>query len=183
MATPTYDPDTGRLLPSYYVFNNDEHLPPEKSYPMDEPAPLFNAIIYDMKANSTTDGLIHGNIYTQFANGSISLLADERVVKEKLLGTEKGRRMDPFTLRKYLLPYEMTSRLIDEINNLKLKQVSGMSNQTKVEQINTSIPKDRFSSLEYGLWRIKYYEDEAMRKRTRRGDIKDFILYKPRTRR
>jgi len=42
-------------------------------------------------------------------------------VKEKLLSTKKGQRMNYLVREKFLLPYVMTSRLIDEMNNLKLK--------------------------------------------------------------
>jgi len=51
----------------------------------------------------------------------VSLLAHERIVKDKLLATKKGQKMTLYDRRVFLLPYEMTSRLIDELNNLKLK--------------------------------------------------------------
>lgn len=54
--------------------------------------------------------------------------------------------MSLYDRRKFLLPYEMTSRLMDEMNNLKLKP-TGVQNQIKVEQISKSMPKDRFSAL------------------------------------
>lgn len=85
--------------------------------------------------------------------------------------------MTPYESRKFLLPYEMTSRLVDEILNLRLKTGGQLSNQTKVEQINSSIAKDRFSALEYVLWRVKYYEDEAMRKSQRKTDFKSLTMF------
>jgi hypothetical protein len=48
-------------------------------------------------------------------------LAHERIVKDKLLKTKKGQKMSLYDRRVFLLPYEMTSRLMDELNNLKLK--------------------------------------------------------------
>lgn len=65
---------------------------------------------------------------------------------------------------KFLLPYVMTSRLIDELNNLKLK-ATGVQGQIAVEQISKRINKDRVSALGYGLYRIKYYEDEEFRRK------------------
>lgn len=183
MAAPSVDMQTGKTYPAYFVFNNDEHLPPEKKVPSEEPMPAYNAIIYDMKANSSNDSLIHANIYAQFSNGMVSLLANERIVKEKLLATQKGRHMDAYSMRQFLLPYEMTSRLIDEMNNLKLKQSTGVNNQTKIEQISTTMPKDRFSALEYVLWRVKYYEDIEIRKLKKRGNVKDLTFFTPHTRR
>lgn len=175
MAIPSYNAKTGETYPAYFVFNNDEHLPVGKKAASANglPWPELNAIIYDMKANNSNDSAVHANIYSQFANGSVSLLVNERVAKQKLMKTERGRKMSPFDVRKFLLPYEMTSRLIDEILNLRLKASGGMGNQTKVEQINGGIAKDRFSALEYVLWRVKFYEDEAARKLKRNGSIKD----------
>ena len=74
--------------------------------------------------------------------------------------------MNYLAREKFLLPYIMTSRLIDEMNNLKLK-VGGAAGTVAVEQISRRINKDRVSALSYGLYRIKYYEDkEVRRKRT-----------------
>ena len=76
--------------------------------------------------------------------------------------------MNLYQREKFLLPYIMTSRLIDEINNLKLKP-TGAANQLAVEQISTRINKDRVSAISYGLYRIKYYEDKAIRRQKRGG--------------
>ena len=78
------------------------------------------------------------------------------------------------------MPYEMTSRLIDELNNLRLKP-TGVQNQFKVERISRSLEKDRFSSLEYGLYRIKYYEDKANKNAYKKNASK-YIFFSPRKR-
>ena len=88
--------------------------------------------------------------------------------------------MSLFDKRVYLLPYEMTSRLIDELNNLKLKP-TGVQNQFKIEQISSSVHKDRFSALEYGLYRVKYYEDKMI-KRSKKKNLAQYVFYSPRKR-
>lgn len=180
MVLPSFDAKTGEQFPAYYAFNNEHHLPPEKKNESDEPLPEYNAIIYDIKAGSSNDDAIHSNFYAQINNGSVSFLAHERIVKDKLLATEKGRKMSLYDRRVYLLPYEMTSRLIDELNNLKLKP-TGVQNQFKVERISRSIEKDRFSSLEYALYRVRYYEDKAT-KHTNKKNIAQYIHFSPRKR-
>ena len=180
MALPSVDLSTGEQFPAYYVFNNDHHLPPERLTPGDEPYPEFNAIIYDIKAGVSNDDEIHSNFFAQMNNGTVALLAHERIVKDKLLQTKKGKKMSLYDRRVYLMPYEMTSRLIDELNNLKLKP-TGVQNQFKVERISRSLEKDRFSSLEYNLYRIKYYEDKAFRKRKNLLN-KQMIFFTPKTR-
>ena len=69
--------------------------------------------------------------------------------------------MTAYDRRVFLLPYEMTSRLMDELNNLRLKP-TGIENKYKVERISRSLEKDRFSALEYALYRVKYYEDKEI---------------------
>jgi hypothetical protein len=87
----------------------------------EEPRPEYNAIIYDIKAGSSNDDVIHSNFFAQINNGSVNFLAHERIVKDKLMLTKKGKKMDLCGRREFLLPYEMTSRLMDELNNLRLK--------------------------------------------------------------
>lgn len=180
MELPSFDSQTGEKFPAYYAFNNEHHLPPEKKIESETPLPELNAIIYDIKAGSSNDDAIHSNFFAQVSNGSVSFLAHERIVKDKLLNTKKGKKMSLYDRRKYLLPYEMTSRLIDELNNLKLKP-TGIQNQFKVERISQSIQKDRFSALEYGLYRVKYYEDKAIKKGKKR-DFSQYTFFSPRKR-
>ena len=181
MALPSIDPNTGEQFPAYYTFNDEHHLPPDKKNVSDEPIPSLNAIIYDIKAGSSNNDLIHSNLFAQLNNGSVSLLANERIVKEKLGKTKKWQKMSLYDRRVFLLPYEMTSRLIDELNNLKLKTTS-VANQFSVERISKSIQKDRVSALEYGLFRVKYYEDAEFQRRKKRN-FKDYVFYSPKPRR
>lgn len=180
MALPSFDAKTGEQFPAYYVFNNDHHLPPEKKNPTEEPMPEYNAIIYDIKAGASNDDEIHSNFFAQINNGTVSFLASERIVKDKLMQTKRGQKMTSYDRRAFLLPYEMTSRLMDEINNLKLKP-TGVQNQFKIERISRSIEKDRFSALEYNLYRIKYYEDKALQ-RAKRKNISQYAFFSPRKR-
>ena len=180
MVLPSFNNKTGETFPSYFTFNDENHLPPDKKKEMDEPMPELNAIIYDIKAGSSNDDLIHSNFFAQINNGSVSFLANERIVRDKLMNTKRGKKMSLYDRRAFLLPYEMTSRLMDEINNLKLKP-TGVQNQFKVERITTSIQKDRFSALEYGLYRVKYYEDKALKNRKKRK-FGQYAFFSPRNR-
>ena len=180
MVLPSFDAKTGESFPAYFTFNNEYHLPPELKHEEEAPRPEFNAIIYDIKAGSSNDDAIHSNFFSQINNGSVNFLAHERIVKDKLMLTKKGKKMDLYNRRAFLLPYEMTSRLMDELNNLRLKP-TGVQNQFKVERISNSIEKDRFSALEYALYRIKYYEDKANKKNKKR-DFRSSIHFTPRRR-
>jgi len=136
--------------------------------PSDEPMPRLNAIIYDIKASASNEDEINSAFLSAINNGSTSFLAHERIIKEKLMATKKGQKMTAYDRRVFLLPYEMTSRLMDELNNLRIKP-TGIENKYKVERISRSLEKDRFSALEYGLYRIKYYEDKEIFKKKRKN--------------
>lgn len=145
MALPSYNNHTGEQFPAYFTFNNENHLPPELKAEQDSPAPTYNAILYDIKASASNEDEIHSAFLSAINTGSVSFLAHERIVKEKIMKTKKGAKMTPYDRRIFLMPYEMTSRLMDELNNLRLKP-TGVENKFKVERISRSIEKDRFSA-------------------------------------
>ena len=155
-------PSFGRHGENYepiYVANDPDNYPIPRGHEKD-------AIIHNIKATAAINSDMYSNLYIQINSGNVGLLANERIVKEKLMATKKGQRMNYLVREKFLLPYIMTSRLIDEMNNLKLKS-GGAGINLAVEQISRRINKDRVSALSYGLYRIKYYEDkEVRRKRT-----------------
>jgi len=68
---------------------------------------------------------------------------------------------------KRLLPHEMTTKLFEEMANLRLKR-TGTGLDIVLEQINPRFPKDKYSSFAYGQWRIKEIEEEAAKKSRRR---------------
>ena len=181
MVLPSFDPKTGEQFPAYYTFNDENHLPPEMHDETEEPVLKYNAIIYDVKASASNEDEIHAAFLTSINNGSTAFLAHERVVKDKLMQTKKGQRMTSYDRRVFLLPYEMTSRLMDELNNLRLKP-TGVENKYKVERISKSIEKDRFSALEYAMYRIKYYEDKEIFRR-RKKNIGQYAFFSPKVRR
>ena len=181
MVLPSYDSKTGEQFPPYFTFNNEHHFPPELHAEMEEPIPKYNALIYDIKASASNEDEIHSAFLSSINNGSVSFLAHERIVKDKLMQTKKGQKMTAYDRRVFLLPYEMTSRLMDELNNLRLKP-TGVENKYKVERISKSIEKDRFSALEYGLYRIKHYEDKEIFKR-RKKNIGQYAFFSPKNRR
>ena len=175
MVVPSVDSKTGMAYPPIYVSNDKENYPVP-------PGEQKNAIIYNIKANATMNSEIYSNLYLQINGGFVALLANERVVKEKLLATKKGQRMNYLAREKFLLPYIMTSRLIDEINNLRVKSTA--AGQISVEQISKRINKDRVSALGYGLYRIKYYEDkETKKKKSGLLDASKCVLFSSKNRR
>lgn len=134
--------------------------------------PSLEKILYVLKANNELNSQIHSIFFTQIMNGHCRFLAPETQIRRRLLSTKTGQKMSLVKRTKFLMPYEMTSRLFDQIANLKIKN---KVKTIQVERISTRMLKDRFSAYEYGLYRIKYYEEEYFRGKNRKK--KNLIAY------
>lgn len=146
----------GNVYPAYGFFNNSDY---KKIQPKDAPC-----ILYGMIANGVLNSKIHGNAYTRLNNGLVRFLITEQEARSALLATKTGARM-PFEKRvKRLMPHELTTKLFDEMANLRLKR-TGLD--ITLEQINSRFPKDKYSAFAYGQWRIKELEEEAFRRQKR----------------
>ena len=160
--------ETGEILPAYGFKNDENYL---KIQPKD--APL---ILYGIKANGPLNSKIHGNCYSRVTSGSVRFLITEQAAKSALLSTKVGQKMNVEQRVKRLLPHEMTTRLFEEIANLRLKR-TGVNLDIVLERINSRYPKDKYSSFAYGLWRIKELEDERQKKKRRRGNLGRQLIF------
>ena len=150
--------ENGAVLPAYGFFNNDDY---KKIQPKDAPE-----ILYSMKANGPLNSKIHGNAYTRLNGGMVRFLITEQEARAALLATKSGSKM-PFEKRvKRLMPHELTTKLFDEMANLRLKR-TGLD--ITLEQINSRFPKDKYSAFAYGQWRIKELEEAAYQKQKRKS--------------
>ena len=158
MIKPHYD-ENGEYFPAY-AFSNDE------SYYAIQPKEA-QKILYGIKANGPLNSKIHGNAYSRLSSGLVKFLIKEQEAKSALMSTAAGQKMSVFNRVERLMPHEMTTKLFDEMANLRLKR-TGVSTDIVLEQINPRYPKDKYSSFAYGLWRIKELEEEYTKKRRRR---------------
>lgn len=79
--------------------------------------------------------------------------------------------MTPEQRNEYLRPYSLTSILKEEL--LNLTEINEGINII-LKRVSSSIKKDTFSSLEYGLLYIK--REEEKKKRKRAFNAKDWVL-------
>lgn len=148
----------GTIYPAY-GFTNDQEF--KKVQPKDA-----ICILYGIKANGPLNSKIHGNAYSRLSGGLVHFLISEQEAKNALLSTKKGQKMSVERRIQRLMPHEMTTRLFDEMANLRLKR-TGVGLDIVLEQINSRYPKDKYSAFAYGLWRIKEIEEEAYKKTKR----------------
>ena len=150
----------GNIYPAYGFVNDDDYL---KIQPKDAVR-----ILYGIKANGPLNSKIHGNTYARINGGLVRFLIKEQEAKNALLSTKAGQKMSVMQRVKRLMPHEMTTKLFEEMANLRLKK-TGASADIVLEQINPRYPKDKYSAFAYGLWRIKEIEEEQAKRRRRRG--------------
>lgn len=149
----------GNELPAYGFFNNDDY---KKIQPKDAVQ-----ILYSLKANGPLNSKIHSNAYSRINSGMVRFLISEQDARAALLATKIGQKMTLEDRVKRLMPHELTTKLFEEMSNLRLRK-SGLD--IVLEQINARFPKDKYSAFAYGLWRIKEIEEENYKKVSRRGN-------------
>ena len=147
----------GDFYPDFGVENDDEGY--YKKYKTNNTE--FDAM-YVLKANAPINTECHSNAQTQLASGKVKFLIDERVAREKLLGTQNGQKMTPEERAEYLKPFTLTSILKEEMMNLR-EENEGIN--IILKQANRGIRKDKFSAFEYGLYYIKQEEDKKKKKK------------------
>lgn len=160
--------EKGEIYPPYGFFNDEKY---KKIQPKD-----CLEILYGIKANANLNSEIHSNAYTRISNGSVSFLISEQEAKSLLLGTKKGQQMSIEQRIKRLMPHEMTTSLFNEMTNLRLKKGSDVS-KIVLERINSRFPKDKYSSLSYGLWRIKEIEEITLKNKRRKNFGKRQLVF------
>ena len=160
------DPDTGDEYPDFGIYNDDEGY--YKKYKT--PNTIQDAL-YIIKANAPINTEAHANAQAQLNAGRVKFLIDERVAKQKLIGTAKGQKMTPEERSDYLKPFTLTSILKEEMMNLR-EETEGLN--IILKQANKGIRKDKFSAFEYGLYYIK--EEEDKKKKKKKFNAKDWVF-------
>lgn len=154
-----YD-EVGNILPAYGFINDDNY---KIIQPKNAPR-----ILYGIKANGPLNSKIHGNCYSRLTSGLVRFLITEQAAKQALMKTITGQKMTTEQRVIRLMPHEMTTKLLEEMANLRLKR-TGASLDIVLERINSRYPKDKYSAFSYGLWRIKELEEEYYSRRNRRN--------------
>lgn len=103
---PHWD-EQGNYLEPYGFFNYPEY---EKIQPQDAPK-----ILYSLKASATLNSEMYGNAYSRINSGLIDFLIKDQEARKKLLGLKRGQKMSTSQRAAALMPYEMTTKLFEEM--------------------------------------------------------------------
>ena len=166
LIKPQFNPDTGDVIPDFGVEND-----PERFYKKYQTKDCELDALYIIKANAPLNTEAHACVQTAINSGKLKFLIDDRVAKQKLLAMKRGKEMTPEERTEYLRPFVLTSILKEELMNLR-EENEGVN--IILKQANRGIAKDKFSSLEYGMYYIKQEEDS--KKRKHKFNVKDFMF-------
>ena len=167
MVKQQIDVDTNDIYPDFGVYNDDEGE--YKKYRTNN---CEQDAIFIIKANAPINTEAHANAQSQLSSGKVRFLIDERQARNKLMGTQRGKKMSPEERAEYLKPFTLTSILKEELLNLR-EENEGVN--IILKQVNRGIKKDKFSAFEYGLYYIKTEEDSKKKKKNFK--VKDFMFY------
>ena len=171
MVVGQEDPKTGEYLPPFGVEDGtfENAAQDFKKYKTDD---TVKDALYLIKANAPINTEAHSYLQTQMSSGKIKFLIEERDAKVKLMEPKVGQNMAPEERAERLLPFQLTDNLREQMMNL-IEDNEGVN--IILKQNNRSIPKDRFSSLEYGMLYIKREEERKNKRKTR--NISDLMFF------
>lgn len=158
---------SGDYYPPFGIYNDDENF-----YKKFRTNDTEDEAIYIIKANAPINTEAYSTVQSQIESGKVKFLIEEKIAKNKLLGTKVGQAMSPKQRNEYLIPYKLTSILKEEMLNLR-EENEGIN--IILRQANKSVKKDKFSALCYGLYYIKQEEDNKRKKK--RFNAKDWRLF------
>ena len=157
MVKPQVDPITGDTYPPFGVYNDEVG-----EYKRFRTPDTELEAIYIIKANAPLNTEAHSNMQTQLNSGKLRFLIEKRAAEAKLLETKVGQNMSPEQRAERLMPFQLTDILKDELLNLR-EENEGVN--IILKQANKRVKKDKFSSLEYGLYYIKQEESRTRKKK------------------
>lgn len=171
MVKSQIDPESGDTLPPFGVEDgtSEDVITMYKKYKTPD---TEKDAMYLIKATAPINTEAHTYVQTQLSSGKIKMLIDETTAKIKLMDTKLGQAMTPEKRAEYLMPFTLTTSLREQMLNL-VEDNEGVN--IILKQSSKTVPKDKFSALEYGMLFIKREEDR--RRKHKKVDISSLMLF------
>lgn len=121
--------------------------------------------LFGIEANRALNSEIYTNAHIILSLRRVSLLLNERQARRYFSQYKTWNKMSPVKQANKLIPYAQTTKLQDQLANLKANLDT---NSTIVlQRINSHTRKDLVSAFVYGLYYINLIEEEDKKKRNR----------------
>lgn len=157
LTVKTVDKDTGVEYPAIGVDREcDTTNTYSNFYQVEEP--LYNEKIWLMRASDRSNTVMHNLVSSQISSGKLRFLIPDNIKKDSLSRSTEWAHLTDEQKVKRLQPFVMTRILRQEMMNLR-RTTEDTANIT-LKKIKSTIKKDKFSALEYGLWYCRKLELE-----------------------
>ena len=121
--------------------------------------------LFGIEANRSLNSEIYTNAHIILSLKRVSLLLNERQARRYFSQSKTWNKMTPVKQAEKLIPYAQTTKLQDQLSNLKANLDT---NSTIVlQRINSHTRKDLVSAFVYGLYYINLVEEEDKKRRNR----------------
>ena len=121
--------------------------------------------LFGIEANRQLNSEIYTNAHIILSLKRVSLLLNERQARRYFSKFKTWNKMSPVKQANKLIPYAQTTKLQDQLSNLKANLDT--SSTIVLSRINTHTRKDLVSSFVYGLYYISLIEEEERKKLNR----------------
>jgi hypothetical protein len=155
--------------PPYSVVNDSEY----DKYKLPNSIPMVYALKSQNKETRNSDMINH--FMQVFNRMDIGLLKNPNEGLKDVEKKVKHKIKDSEEIANIQIPYLLTYNLCEEILNLTYKQAG---NETKIERVSSSIPKDKFSALMYGLYWIYLEERKNKQYKKQHTNLSSLMLYR-----
>lgn len=132
--------------------------------------------LYGVEASSSANSDYYKNAQLMLSLDRVRLLINERQARTHFTKFNYWNKMKTEKKATQLIPYIATTKLQDQLANLKANLETATSN-INVQKIKTTIGKDLVSSFIYGLWFISLEEEKELKKRAGKGTLGQYSFY------
>ena len=132
--------------------------------------------LYGVEASPGANSDYYKNAHLMLSLDRVRLLINERQARTYFAQFDYWRKMKVDKKATQLIPYISTTKLQDQLANLKANIETATSN-INVQKIKTTIGKDLVSSFIYGLWFISLEEEKELKKRAGKGTLGQYSFY------
>ena len=152
----------GIYYPAYGFTNKPKYKKTEK--------PSCIKKLYGIEASSSSNSDYFKNAHLMLSLNRVQLLINERQARTYFGKFNYWNKMKVDKKATQLIPYITTTKLQDQMANLKAT-VESASGNINVQKINTNMGKDLVSAFIYGLWLVSLEEEKELKKRSGRGSV------------
>lgn len=159
---------TGIMYPAYGFTNKPKYAKTEQKGCIRK--------MYGVEASSGSNSDYYKNAHLMLTLGRVLLLIDERRARAYFAKFKYWNKMTIDKKQTQLIPYIVTTKLQDQLANLKAN-IESISGNINVQKIKTTMGKDLASAFVYGLWFIALEEDKELKKRQGHGSLGQYSFY------